>query len=88
MYADPSLLSLPLLSCLVSRLSPLCSTLSSPQTRLQFKAPSGRRLYRSNIDVFRKTIKKRGIAGMYAGLEGQLVKGFLSEGVKLTIKDR
>jgi len=25
---------------------------------------------------------------MYAGLEGQLVKGFVSEGVKLTIKDR
>jgi hypothetical protein len=25
---------------------------------------------------------------MYQGLEGQIAKGFLSEGVKLTIKDR
>lgn len=38
--------------------------------------------------MFRKTIKKRGVAGMYAGLEGQLAKGFLSEGIKLTLKDR
>ena len=58
------------------------------QTRLQFKSPSGRRLYRSNVDVVRKTVARHGWTGLYAGLEGQVVKGFLSEGVKMVIKDR
>ncbi|GAA5887512.1 hypothetical protein JCM6882_001436 [Rhodosporidiobolus microsporus] len=58
------------------------------KTRLQFRSPTGRRLYRSQLDVFRKTLKQGGIAGLYSGLESQLIKGFLSEGIKLLIKDR
>lgn len=58
------------------------------KSRLMFKSPSGRRLYKSNYDVFAKTIKRYGITGLYAGLSGQLVKGFVSEGLKMTIKDR
>ncbi|KAK4057570.1 hypothetical protein OIO90_001215 [Microbotryomycetes sp. JL221] len=58
------------------------------KTRLQFKSPTGRRIYQSNIDVFRKTINKHGIKGMYQGLDGQLSKAFVSEGVKMMIKER
>ncbi|KAM0755612.1 mitochondrial carrier [Meredithblackwellia eburnea MCA 4105] len=58
------------------------------KSRLMYKSPSGRRLYKSNVDVFRKTIKKYGVWGMYAGLQGQLTKGFLSEGIKGIVKDR
>ncbi|TNY18992.1 mitochondrial carrier domain-containing protein [Rhodotorula diobovata] len=58
------------------------------KTRLQFKSPTGRALYRSQLDVFRRTLKKQGIKGLYQGCESQLLKGFLSEGVKLVVKDR
>ncbi|GAA5832206.1 hypothetical protein JCM11251_004279 [Rhodosporidiobolus azoricus] len=58
------------------------------KTRLQFRSPTGRRLYRSQFDVFRKTLKQSGIAGLYSGLESQLIKGFLSEGLKLLVKER
>jgi hypothetical protein len=55
---------------------------------MQFKSPTGRALYRSQFDVFRKTIARQGIAGLYQGVESQLLKGFFSEGVKLLVKDR
>ncbi|GAA5949084.1 hypothetical protein JCM21900_004853 [Sporobolomyces salmonicolor] len=58
------------------------------KTRLQFKSPTGRALYSSPIDVFRKAYAKQGISGLYSGVESQLLKGFLSEGAKMTIKDR
>ncbi|KPV78430.1 uncharacterized protein RHOBADRAFT_40977 [Rhodotorula graminis WP1] len=58
------------------------------KTRLQFKSPTGRALYRSQVDVFRKTVRKQGLKGLYQGVESQLLKGFLSEGVKLVVKDR
>ncbi|SCV68518.1 BQ2448_639 [Microbotryum intermedium] len=58
------------------------------KTRLQFKSASGRRLYKSNFDVFSETIKKYGLFGMYQGLEGQIAKAFLSQGVKLVVKER
>ncbi|GAA5887723.1 hypothetical protein JCM5296_004470 [Sporobolomyces johnsonii] len=58
------------------------------KTRLQFKSPTGRALYSSPIDVLRKAYAKQGISGLYSGVESQLLKGFLSEGAKLTIKDR
>lgn len=60
----------------------------SPQTRLQFKSPTGRALYASPIDVFRRAYAKQGFAGLYAGVEGQLLKGFVNEGLKLLIKER
>ncbi|KAM0793476.1 hypothetical protein ACM66B_000918 [Microbotryomycetes sp. NB124-2] len=58
------------------------------KTRLQFKSPTGRRIYKSNVDVFRKTIHKHGIKGMYQGLDGQVTKAFVSEGVKMMMKER
>ncbi|BGP36758.1 hypothetical protein JCM10450v2_000650 [Rhodotorula kratochvilovae] len=58
------------------------------KTRLQFKSPTGRALYTSQLDVFRKTVAKQGFAGLYQGVESQLLKGFFSEGVKLLVKDR
>lgn len=57
------------------------------KTRLQFKS-SGRRLYKSNLDVFVKTFKKQGLLGLYSGIEGQILKAFLSEGLKMLIKQR
>lgn len=33
------------------------------KTRLQWKSPSGKRIYRSLADVLRKTIKRNGVAG-------------------------
>ncbi|KAK4332402.1 Peroxisomal adenine nucleotide transporter 1 [Rhodotorula toruloides] len=72
--------------------SAIASALTYPlilaKTRMQFKSPTGRALYRSQFDVFRKTIAKQGVAGLYQGVESQLLKGFFSEGVKLLVKDR
>ncbi|GAA5994927.1 uncharacterized protein JCM10292_004435 [Rhodotorula paludigena] len=58
------------------------------KTRLQFKSPTGRALYSSQFDVFRRIMRKEGLAGLYQGVESQLLKGFFSEGVKLLVKDR
>ncbi|BGP52940.1 hypothetical protein JCM8202_004021 [Rhodotorula sphaerocarpa] len=58
------------------------------KTRLQFKSPTGRALYKSQFDVFRKTIARQGIAGLYQGVESKIALGFFSEGVKLLFKDR
>ncbi|GAA5980014.1 hypothetical protein JCM10908_001499 [Rhodotorula pacifica] len=58
------------------------------KTRLQFKAPTGRALYRNLFDVFRKSVSRNGIAGLYQGVESKILLGFFSEGVKLLFKDR
>ncbi|GAA5994102.1 hypothetical protein JCM5350_008094 [Sporobolomyces pararoseus] len=58
------------------------------KTRLQFKSPTGRALYNSPFDVFRRAYARQGFAGLYAGVEGQLLKGFVNEGLKLLIKER
>lgn len=58
------------------------------KTRLQFRSPTGRSVYRSTLHVFARTVKRQGVRGLYAGLEGQLVKGFMSEGLKQTLKAR
>jgi len=72
--------------------SSVASALTYPlilaKTRLQFRSPSGKSVYRSNLHVFARTLRKQGVRGLYAGLEGQLVKGFLSEGLKQTLKAR
>ncbi|KAG0302279.1 hypothetical protein BGZ98_007651 [Dissophora globulifera] len=39
-------------------------------------------------DVFRTVIKDKGIAGLYTGCQGQVVKGFFSFGLMYMIKDR
>ena len=55
---------------------------------MQFKSPTGKALYASPFDVFRRAYGKQGFAGLYAGVEGQLLKGFVNEGLKLLIKER
>ncbi|CEQ38932.1 SPOSA6832_00403 [Sporobolomyces salmonicolor] len=66
----PFLFLLPLLSLAAADLAS-----SLWQTRLQFKSPTGRALYSSPIDVFRKAYAKQGISGLYSGVESQLLKG-------------
>ncbi|KAF9279846.1 hypothetical protein BGZ88_012502 [Linnemannia elongata] len=39
-------------------------------------------------DVFKTVIKDKGIAGLYTGCQGQVVKGFFSFGLMYMIKDR
>lgn len=58
------------------------------KTRLQFKAPTGRAMYRNLLDVFRKSFRRNGVAGLYQGVESKILLGFFSEGVKLLFKDR
>ncbi|GAA5980271.1 hypothetical protein JCM11641_005525 [Rhodosporidiobolus odoratus] len=58
------------------------------KTRLQFRSPTGKALYSSQFDVFRKTMSKYGWRGLYAGIEAQLLKGFFSNGLQLLLKDR
>lgn len=43
---------------------------------------------RTPLGVLLDAVRKGGVKGVYRGLEGQLLKGFLSEGLKMTIKDR
>lgn len=42
----------------------------------------------SMFSTIRKFIRKEGIEGLYVGLEGQLVKGFVSQGVMMLVKQR
>ncbi len=53
------------------------------KTRLQWKSPSGKRVYRSFVDVVRKTMRRSGWTGLYQGLNSQLIKGFISHGVTM-----
>ncbi|PWY99963.1 hypothetical protein BCV70DRAFT_217012 [Testicularia cyperi] len=58
------------------------------KTRLQWRSPSGRKMYRNLIDVVRKTLKRGGIKGLYQGLDSQLVKGLFSFGTTMMVKAR
>lgn len=58
------------------------------KTLLQYRDPSGRRMYRNLLDVFAKVTKRRGVSGLYQGLESQLTKGVLSYGVTMVVKSR
>ncbi|CAO1625949.1 unnamed protein product [Sympodiomycopsis kandeliae] len=58
------------------------------KTLLQYRDPYGRKIYRNLIDVIVKISRKKGIKGLYKGLESQLLKGIISHGVTMTIKDR
>ncbi|GAA6032750.1 hypothetical protein JCM8097_000773 [Rhodosporidiobolus ruineniae] len=72
--------------------SAVASALTYPlilaKTRLQFRSPTGRALYTSQLDVFRKTVKEHGLGGLYAGVYAQLLKGFFSSGIQLLVKER
>lgn len=58
------------------------------KTRLQWRSPSGRRMYRNLVDVLRKTIKRGGVKGLYQGLDSQLIKGLFSFGTTMMVKAR
>lgn len=58
------------------------------KTRLQWKSPSGKRVYKSLADVLRKTIRRNGVKGLYQGLESQLLKGLVSHGTTMVVKQR
>lgn len=45
-------------------------------------------MYRNLVDVIVKITRKRGIGGLYKGLDSQLLKGVISHGVTMTLKDR
>lgn len=58
------------------------------KTRLQWKSPSGKRVYRGLTDVIHKTIRRNGVSGLYQGLESQLLKGLVSHGTTMVVKQR
>ncbi|SPO30831.1 related to ANT1 - Peroxisomal transporter of adenine nucleotides (ATP, AMP) - member of the mitochondrial carrier family (MCF) [Ustilago trichophora] len=59
------------------------------KTRLQWRSPTGRKMYRNLLDVLRKTIKKGGgLRGLYQGLDSQLIKGLFSFGTTMMVKAR
>lgn len=58
--------------------STICYPLILAKIRLQWKSPSGKRLYNSMMDVFAKTVKRSGPTGLYVGLqtrEGLFMRG-------------
>lgn len=58
------------------------------KTRLQWRSPTGRRMYRNLLDVLRKTVKRGGWKGLYQGLDSQLIKGLFSFGTTMMVKAR
>lgn len=54
------------------------------KTRLQWRSPTGKKMYRNLLDVLRKTIKRGGgFKGLYQGLDSQLIKGLFSFGTTM-----
>lgn len=43
---------------------------------------------RNMTDVWREAVRKEGVRGLYQGLQAQLTKGFVSEGVTMVMKQR
>ncbi|KAF9138532.1 hypothetical protein BG015_002349, partial [Linnemannia schmuckeri] len=64
---------------------------SSPPTTLNHdieKNEQQPKSFNGISDVFKTVIKDKGIAGLYTGCQGQVVKGFFSFGLMYMIKDR
>lgn len=53
------------------------------KTRLQWRSPTGRKMYRNLLDVLRKTVRRGGLKGLYQGLDSQLIKGLFSFGTTM-----
>lgn len=53
------------------------------KTRLQWRSPTGRKMYRNLLDVLSKTVKRGGLKGLYQGLDSQLIKGLFSFGTTM-----
>ncbi|OAQ26195.1 mitochondrial carrier [Linnemannia elongata AG-77] len=58
------------------------------KTKLQTKEENQPKSFNGISDVFKTVIKDKGIAGLYTGCQGQVVKGFFSFGLMYMIKDR
>lgn len=68
----------------------LAVTLLYPLLLAKTRLQSSRRDTQTHnmFDVWDDAIKRGGISGMYQGLETQLVKGFLNQGLAMMIKQR
>ena len=40
------------------------------------------------VSIWRRIVRREGAGGLYQGLEAQITKGFVSEGVKMMAKQR
>lgn len=68
----------------------LAVTLLYPLLLAKTRLQSSRRGTQTHnmFDVWDDAIKRGGISGLYQGLETQLVKGFLNQGLAMMIKQR
>lgn len=55
----------------MSLASAICYPLILAKTRMQWKSPTGKLLYRNMTEVFTKTIKRSGVQGLYVGLQAR-----------------
>ena len=70
--SNPSQLQTFFISAFASAIaSTICYPMILAKTRLQWKSPTGKLMYRNMADVFRKTLTRSGIKGLYAGLEAR-----------------
>ncbi|KAB8283124.1 mitochondrial carrier domain-containing protein [Yarrowia lipolytica] len=58
------------------------------KTRLQVKSDSGSNKAKSASQMVVDTIKKEGVLGLWEGCQGQILKGFFSQGITMLIKDK
>ena len=42
----------------------------------------------SVVNIWQEVLKKDGVSGLYQGLEAQLLKGFVNQGVTMMVKQR
>ena len=66
--------------------SALLYPLMLAKTRLQVHRRNGDRA--DMIGVWKHAIKREGLQGVYQGLDAQMVKGFVSQGVTMVVKQR
>ncbi|CAO1629025.1 unnamed protein product [Parajaminaea phylloscopi] len=58
------------------------------KTLLQYRDANGKRVYQSLADVLLKVAQRKGVQGLYQGLESQLTKGVIAHGVTMMVKSR
>ena len=58
------------------------------KTRLQVKSDGGKTKARSASQMVVDTVKKEGVLGLWEGCQGQILKGFFSQGITMLIKDK
>jgi len=80
---------LPAQTFLTSALGNATATLAIfPLILAKSRLQSGKRGYKSLPDVIRSVLRRQGPFGLYAGLETQLIKGFVSQGTTMLVKQR